>query len=145
MRIGELATKTGVSIRSLRYYEDQGLLAPARTGSGQRVYDESAPAAVAQIRALLDAGFCSSVIRELLPSLTSPTPDAARLRDAFDAAAHRLEDEKRAIDTELAALARLREDLDLDPDTHVRAHSGRHDTHPASAPAAFDHRDRRLR
>lgn len=145
MRIGELAATTGVSIRSLRYYEAQGLLHPQRTASGQRIYDESAPAAVAQIRALLDAGFCSSVISELLPSLASPNPDAARLRHAFDAAAERLEDEKRAIDAELDALAQLRRSLGLDPDTHVRAHSGEHGTVRTTAPAAFDHRDRRLR
>lgn len=145
MRIGELAERTGVSIRSLRYYEDQGLLDPERTDSGQRIYDESAPATVAQIRSLLDAGFCSSVIRELLPSLTSPTPNAARLREAFDAAAHRLEDERRAIDAELAALTQLRRQLELDPHTHVRAHSGGHETRPTPAPAASDHRDRRLR
>ncbi|MFJ6456207.1 MerR family DNA-binding transcriptional regulator [Paenarthrobacter sp. NPDC091669] len=38
MRIGELATKTSVSVRSLRYYEQQGLLKPQRTASGHRDY-----------------------------------------------------------------------------------------------------------
>jgi DNA-binding transcriptional MerR regulator len=31
MRIGELAARTGVSVRALRYYEEQELLAPERT------------------------------------------------------------------------------------------------------------------
>jgi DNA-binding transcriptional MerR regulator len=34
MRIGELSRRTGVSQRSLRYYEEQGLLMPARLASG---------------------------------------------------------------------------------------------------------------
>ena len=34
MRIGELATTTGVSVRALRYYEEQGLLKAERTASG---------------------------------------------------------------------------------------------------------------
>jgi DNA-binding transcriptional MerR regulator len=34
MRIGELADATGVSVRSLRYYGEQGLLAADRTPSG---------------------------------------------------------------------------------------------------------------
>ncbi|MGH3121741.1 MAG: MerR family DNA-binding transcriptional regulator, partial [Streptosporangiaceae bacterium] len=34
MRIGELASKTGASVRSLRYYEQQGLLAAERSPSG---------------------------------------------------------------------------------------------------------------
>ncbi|WP_374225966.1 MerR family DNA-binding transcriptional regulator [Micromonospora sp. C41] len=42
MRIGELSARTGVSARSIRYYEQQGLLAALRTPSGQRVFAESA-------------------------------------------------------------------------------------------------------
>lgn len=38
MKIGELSARTGVSIRSLRYYEQQGLLAPARHENGYREY-----------------------------------------------------------------------------------------------------------
>jgi Cd(II)/Pb(II)-responsive transcriptional regulator len=39
MRIGELAHKAGVDVQTVRYYEREGLLdAPARTGSGYRVY-----------------------------------------------------------------------------------------------------------
>ncbi|MGN0096335.1 MAG: MerR family DNA-binding transcriptional regulator [Corynebacterium sp.] len=34
MQIGELSRQTGVSIRSLRYYEEQNLLHPARLSSG---------------------------------------------------------------------------------------------------------------
>ena len=42
MRIGELARRTGVSERSLRYYEQQALLAADRTPGGQRDYPEQA-------------------------------------------------------------------------------------------------------
>ena len=38
MKIGELAARTGVSIRSLRYYEQQGLLMPVRNENGYREY-----------------------------------------------------------------------------------------------------------
>jgi Cd(II)/Pb(II)-responsive transcriptional regulator len=39
MRIGELASKAGVDVQTVRYYEREGLLeAPARTGSGYRTY-----------------------------------------------------------------------------------------------------------
>lgn len=38
MRIGELSASTGVSMRSLRYYEEQGLLHAERSSSGQRLY-----------------------------------------------------------------------------------------------------------
>ena len=52
MRIGELSRRTGVSVRLLRYYEDQGLLAPARLPSGYRDYDGGAVEQVQLIRVL---------------------------------------------------------------------------------------------
>ena len=38
MRIGELAQRTGVTTRALRFYEDQGLLTARRSANGYRVY-----------------------------------------------------------------------------------------------------------
>lgn len=67
MKIGELAAGTGVSVRLLRYYEEQGLLCSQRTPGGQRVYDEGAADVVRNIRMLLDAGLPTKVIREVLP------------------------------------------------------------------------------
>ena len=57
MRIGELAERAGTSSRSLRYYEQQGLLATRRTANGHRDYDESDLRLVHQIRELLAIGF----------------------------------------------------------------------------------------
>ncbi len=73
MRIGVLAVRTGVSVRSLRYYETQGLLLSSRTGSGQREYEDSAVDRVILIQELLAAGLTSAVIRELLPCVYSGT------------------------------------------------------------------------
>ncbi|MEU7261480.1 MerR family DNA-binding transcriptional regulator [Streptomyces rimosus] len=39
MQIGELAQRTGASRRSIRYYEQQGLLEAQRTGRRWRTYD----------------------------------------------------------------------------------------------------------
>jgi DNA-binding transcriptional MerR regulator len=67
VKIGELSRRTGVTIRLLRYYESQGLLASHRSEGGHRQYDAGAPATVARIRALLGAGLPTRVIRELMP------------------------------------------------------------------------------
>lgn len=144
MRIGELSARTGASPRSLRYYEQQGLLAPERTPSGQRVFTPAHEAAVRQIQELFAAGFCSAVIQELLPAMSAPAVDGALLGDALAAAERRLRGERQAIDRELRELGLLRHRLGLAPDTHVSVEDGRHDDEH-SQPAATDHRDRRLR
>lgn len=66
MRIGTVADRTGVSQRLLRYYEEQGLLHPARDANGYRTYTETDVVAVGHIRHLLAAGLPTAVIAELL-------------------------------------------------------------------------------
>lgn len=70
MRIGELSRLTGVSIRSLRYYEEQNLLHPARRCSGYREYQDSDVPLVHRIQALLAAGLGTRTIEHVLPCLT---------------------------------------------------------------------------
>ena len=56
MLIGELAEKTGATVRMLRYYDQQGLLTPQRTDSRYRVYDESDVERVRSVRCLINSG-----------------------------------------------------------------------------------------
>ena len=80
MRIGEVARRAGVSTRALRYYEEQGLLAPERTASGQRSYLESSVARVQLIRELFAAGLNSRLLAALLPAIDARhvDPELAR-------------------------------------------------------------------
>ncbi|MEV0350718.1 MerR family transcriptional regulator [Nonomuraea sp. NPDC050680] len=66
MRIGDLAHKTGVNKRLLRYYEEQGLLRPVRLDNGYREYTEADIPTVRHIRALLAAGLSTTVIARIL-------------------------------------------------------------------------------
>ncbi|MEU0164246.1 MerR family transcriptional regulator [Streptomyces iakyrus] len=70
MFIGELSRRTGVSTRSLRYYEQQGLLRPQRRASGYREFDDSDVMVVRRVRILLAAGLNTDLIREVLPCMT---------------------------------------------------------------------------
>lgn len=56
MKIGELSKITGVSIRSLRYYEEQGILRPMRLSNGYRDYHEFAVEQVNTIKFYLNLG-----------------------------------------------------------------------------------------
>lgn len=74
MLIGELSRRTGVSPRLLRYYEQQGLLEAERAPNGYREYGEETVATVRQVRALLDAGLSTEVIRTVLPCTPGEQP-----------------------------------------------------------------------
>jgi DNA-binding transcriptional MerR regulator len=69
MQIGELAGRSGATVRMLRYYEDQGLLRPRRTPGGYRVYDEDDVDRMARIRCMLSAALPSTVIGAVLDYL----------------------------------------------------------------------------
>ncbi|KAA5826104.1 MerR family transcriptional regulator [Saccharopolyspora hirsuta] len=72
MRIGELAERTGVSVRLLRYYEEQDLIRPARDELGHRSYGDGSVDRVHKIRGLLDSGIPTRIIRDILPCLDQP-------------------------------------------------------------------------
>jgi DNA-binding transcriptional MerR regulator len=57
MLIGELAERAGTSTRTLRYYEQHGLVRPSRDANGYRQYDDGELRVVHEIRALLAVGF----------------------------------------------------------------------------------------
>lgn len=72
MRIGELAERTGVPRRLLRYYEEQGLITPRRLDNGYREYDDHLVDRVMKVRGLLDAGIPTRIIADMLPCLDQP-------------------------------------------------------------------------
>lgn len=116
MLIGELASRTGVPTRLLRYYEEQGLLTPDRAENGYRDYAEGTVEQVTQIRGLLDAGLPTRIIKAILPCLddaaTIHVTDAAPeliaslecYRDQMDARIRCLARNRDAIDTYLSAV-----------------------------------------
>jgi DNA-binding transcriptional MerR regulator len=69
MRIGELARRSGTSARSIRYYEQQGLMVARREANGYRDYDEAHLRLVAEIRSLLVNGFDLEEIRPFVDCL----------------------------------------------------------------------------
>ncbi len=66
MNIGELARRTGVSIRSLRYYETKQLLSPQRGKNGYRSYDSTAIERVKTIQFYLGLGLTTDEIFDVV-------------------------------------------------------------------------------
>ncbi|GAA1126590.1 MerR family transcriptional regulator [Kribbella jejuensis] len=114
MRIGELARATGVSTRSLRYYEEQGLIRSSRTPGGWRDFDGSMVERVVMIQHLLAAGLSSSTIGELLPCLEAPPEERTGVLEVLLAQeVLRLEAKRRELDRELDVLQALRQDVTI--------------------------------
>lgn len=70
MHISELASKTGVSLRSLRYYEKQGILKPSRMNNGYRIYEDSDVDWVKTIQVFLSFGTTTEEISNFLKCQT---------------------------------------------------------------------------
>lgn len=67
MKVGELARRTGVTVRTLHHYDEIGLLAPgSRTAAGHRVYGEAEVQRLQQIASLRHLGLPLEEIRECL-------------------------------------------------------------------------------
>jgi DNA-binding transcriptional MerR regulator len=120
MRIGDLSRLTGVSPRSLRYYEEQGLLTSSRSDAGQRHYPDYAVQRVALIRRLFDAGLSSHVIATVLPCVDVPGDlgiaeetfaAMVRERDRLDADIAHLVETRAALDALISVNSRYRAEL----------------------------------
>jgi len=70
LSIGELAKRSGITVRALRYYESKGLLNPARSEAGQRVYKYPDIMRLQQIQLLKRAGFTLGQIKNMLGAAT---------------------------------------------------------------------------
>ena len=117
MRIGELAEASGVSTRSLRYYEEQRLIRSERTPGGWRDFDTSMVERVVMIQNLFAAGLCSATINELLPCLEAPIEERTGVMEQLlTQEVERLQAKRRDIDRELDTLQALRNDTALPAD-----------------------------
>lgn len=103
MQIGELAARTGVSVRSLRYYEEQGLLTSSRSPGGHRRFTDDDVKRVGYVQRLYTAGLSSRAIVALLPCAESPSTENTQ------AAFRQLMDERDRLATHIA---NLKETLD---------------------------------
>lgn len=79
VKIGEAARASGVSARSLRFYEDVGLIVTGRCSNGYRDYCRSTIDRVLVIRSLLESGLPVRLIKEVLPHLTDGSDASAGL------------------------------------------------------------------
>ncbi|QDZ13638.1 MerR family DNA-binding transcriptional regulator [Humibacter ginsenosidimutans] len=119
MRIGEVATSAGVTVKTVRHYETLGLIRSTRLSNGYRDYGEDAPRLVAEAHALSRAGIRLEQTRPFLDCLSEGSEhgdDCVTTRPAYRAAiddlTERIDELSRRRDAllELLATAEARED-----------------------------------
>ncbi|MFC8867967.1 MerR family transcriptional regulator [Streptomyces sp. NPDC057148] len=110
MKISEASRVSGVSARSLRHYEDEGLIVPGRFSNGFRDYCQSTIDRVLVIRSLLESGLPVRLIREVLPGLTDGT--AAGTEAVCAEFLHEVQDYRDRLAAHIAALSDQQAALD---------------------------------
>ena len=150
LRIQEVAEETGLTPRTIRYYEEIGLLAPAARSEGAyRLYDAEDLERLRFIRGLRDdAGFSLAEIGQLLEDEAARARNRATYRATKDTAERTaiLEDAIARVDRQVTSLRRKIERLEAmiaeaeDRRTHLAGHledlaAGREPTHTHPLPA----------
>ncbi|MDU8994385.1 MerR family transcriptional regulator [Streptomyces mirabilis] len=86
LTIGELARATGLTVRTIRYWSDEGALPPvARSSGGYRLYDAGSVARLELIRTLRELGLGLDAVRKVLAGETTVAEVAAAHVTALDA------------------------------------------------------------
>ena len=105
MLIGKLAKATDTKVNTIRFYEGIGLMpVPARTASGQRIYEHPDVRRLSFIRHARALGFSTEKVRSLLTLKEAPENDCSV---AVDIAAHHLGE----VELRISHLSRLRSEL----------------------------------
>jgi MerR family transcriptional regulator, repressor of the yfmOP operon len=147
LRIQEVAGETGLTPRSIRYYEEVGLLEPAARSEGAyRLYDESDLERLRAIKELRDeAGFSLAQIGQLLEDDAVRERNRERFRASHDPKERRaiLEDARSRVDRQidtleakagrLAAMIEAARDRRKHLDRHLAEIDGGPDPHPERA------------
>lgn len=108
MTIGEVAGKMGVTVRTLQYYDKEGLLSPsAESEGGRRLYTDKDVILLHQILSLKSLGFSLDEIRQHLTSLETPDEVAAALTKQADALSKKIEQ----LSDSLAAIEQLKAEV----------------------------------
>ncbi len=108
MRIGELADRTGTTAKTLRFYEEQGLLPSAdRTPSGYRDYTAAAVGRIDFVHRGQAAGLSLAQIRQILDIRDGGAAPCEHVRNLLDARLTEIEKQIRQLTALHGTIAEL--------------------------------------
>lgn len=108
MKIGDVAKRTQVAPRLIRYYEQQGLLSAGRSANGYRSYTEKDVARIERVAGLVQAGLPTRLVKVLITA-----EDAAERNEPTCpvAVAEQLADELRGLEARITCMSRSRDTI----------------------------------
>jgi len=102
LTIGQLATRSGVGVETIRFYERKGIIAqPARPADGYRKYDDQVAERIRFVQQAHELGFTLKEIKELLSLRVNPRMSCATVKERAEA---KIVD----VDAKIAALRRMK-------------------------------------
>lgn len=108
MTVGEVAKKMGITVRTLQYYDKEGLLSPsAESEGGRRLYKDKDLVMLHQIISLKSLGFSLDDIKYHLISLETPTDVATALTEQADSIREKIGQ----LTASLTAIEQLKEEV----------------------------------
>ena len=108
MTIGEVAKKMGVTVRTLQYYDKEGLLSPStQSEGGRRLYSSKDLIMLHQILSLKSLGFTLDDIKERLIKLETPKDVA----NALSEQANDIRNKIKNLQDSLKAIEQLKEEV----------------------------------
>ena len=118
MRIGQLATASGVSTKTIRYYEQIGLLSePVRTQSGYRKYDAATIDRLGFVKASQRAGLTLAEIRTVMEISDEGRTPCGHVSELIDIKLDEIEQRLQALEQTRNELQQLRHRAEsLQPD-----------------------------
>lgn len=115
MHIGELAERTGLSLRTLRHYDEIGLLTPSgRSDGGYRLYTADDESRLLLIRRMKPLGYSLEQMGELLSVIDGlrADPDDGALRERLESIRAEARERRDRLRGQLAAVDEFLEQLD---------------------------------
>ncbi len=106
LKIGQVAKLTNLSVETVRYYEQRGLIpSPNRSEAGYRIYSESVLQRLHFIKRCKDLGFSLQEITELLSLQINPETSSALVKQ-------HVEDKITLVKSKISELQKLQDSLE---------------------------------
>lgn len=108
LKIGQLAAKLGITVRTIRYYQEQGLLEPVVTDGGTRLFNQKHVERLKAVLALSESGFSIKTIQEL----AQIRPNSVNGHQSSEAVRSYLDKLEQILDNNLLKMQQLKLDID---------------------------------